>query len=135
MERKEEPEETHTLPEALKEGIVHVEQHPLKHVEIAHDASAPVLPSVGKLLHEITEDHVLKHVEQVHDTSAPLIDPNAHIGENQHNKLLSELTQAEHPLKHTEIVHDASAPVIDADVHVGTNISCCVAEIKKPDEV
>jgi O-acetyl-ADP-ribose deacetylase (regulator of RNase III) len=142
MERKETKEEAPVetpliISDALKDGIVLAADHAnLKHVEEVHDKSAPILPSVDKLLHEITEDHKLKHVEEIHDASAPVIPADAHVGQNQHGNLLNELTTTEHPLKHVEIVHDASAPVISADVHVGTNpLVAVLAEIKKPDDV
>lgn len=81
--------EQHSLADAIKHDIT--AEHNLKHVEAVHDASAPILPSANKLMSEITSEHHLKHVETVHDASAPIIDPNAHVGKNQHGALLSEL--------------------------------------------
>jgi hypothetical protein len=77
------------LGDALKQELAH--DHQLKHVEAIHDASAPSLPSTGKLLSEISSEHHLKHVETVHDASAPIIDTSVHVGKNVHGQLFSEI--------------------------------------------
>lgn len=77
-------EEKHTLSAELQKGIC--SEHSLHHTEVAHDASAPSIPSkgriripidflivnyVGKVLEELKDHKPLHHAEVEHDASAP----------------------------------------------------------------
>jgi len=118
------------------------QEHPLKHVETAHDASKPAIPAdahVGeapqkKVFEEIGKEHQLKHVETTHDASKPAIDPEVKIGEAPmksvlqevaagstvmaHKLLNKEISTGGPDLKHVEPQHDASKPHIDPSVHL-----------------
>ena len=73
----------------------------LKHVEVAHDASAPIIePDVhigqnvhGQLFAEVQQGASLKHVDVEHDASAPIIEPDVHIGENPMKQVLGEIAK------------------------------------------
>jgi len=75
----------------------------LKHVEVAHDASAPQIDKDVKLREapqkavfaDIGKEHQLKHAEVAHDASAPKIEKDVKIGEAPQKAVFAEIKKAD----------------------------------------
>jgi len=95
----------------------------LKHTQINHDSSKPVIDSNvhikenhhKDLLQEIGQSHELKHAD-THDKSAPILDKGIHIKEAPQKQVFEEIAKP-HDLKHVE-TSDKSKPVIPKNVHI-----------------
>jgi len=63
---------------------------------------------------------VLKHVQPAHDASAPRIEANVQVKKVDREAFKAQVSAPPAPLKHVEERHDASAPKIDPNFQVKT---------------